>query len=213
VLENHIQVPRERVVPATNTWNIITGELTYGNSRCRFKINKQYFERKEFPRKKAEDIIGGADAWKNVDKMDGSSLHFPCLPYNPSSSFFLFSNLLFQKKELGAMILTSHDVITNTQPPQRNAQTPTAATTRLSSDRCRFALLMVCCFRLTYNLSNPPICHPDIRFSLHLLHRLTVANRTPDPIPKMHEMLSRVARESVKRLVCPGRQARRQTGR
>jgi len=96
--------------------------LTHEDSRCRFKINKQYFERKEFPRKKAEDIIGGADAWKNVDKMDGSSLHFPCLPYIPSSSFFLFSNLLFPKKTRGAMISTSHDAITNTQNP--TAQCP-----------------------------------------------------------------------------------------
>lgn len=66
-------VSRRRVIEKSRTIQRSRNLSADKHATPRFKINKQYFERKEFPRKKAEDIIGGADAWKNVDKMDGLS--------------------------------------------------------------------------------------------------------------------------------------------
>jgi len=70
------KIVTSRVTTGVSFWNRDNGvaNIPVTLPPHRFKINKQYFERKEFTRKKAEDIIGGADAWKNVDKMDGSLL-------------------------------------------------------------------------------------------------------------------------------------------
>lgn len=36
-----------------------------------FLINQRYYERKEMKRKEVEDVMGGKDAWANVDNTDG----------------------------------------------------------------------------------------------------------------------------------------------
>lgn len=55
-----------------------TDEHPLGQNRleCRtcpyqFVIERRYFERKEMKRKEVEDVMGGKDAWANVDKTDG----------------------------------------------------------------------------------------------------------------------------------------------
>jgi len=35
-------------------------------------IKQRYYERKEMKRKEVEDVMGGKDAWDNVDKTDGT---------------------------------------------------------------------------------------------------------------------------------------------
>ena len=37
----------------------------------RFVIDSKYYDRKEMRRKEVEDVMGGKDAWANVDKTDG----------------------------------------------------------------------------------------------------------------------------------------------
>ena len=34
-------------------------------------LDRRYFERKNMETKGAEDVLGGADSWKNVDKTEG----------------------------------------------------------------------------------------------------------------------------------------------
>lgn len=34
-------------------------------------LDKRYFERKMMKSKEVEDVLGGADSWKNVDKTEG----------------------------------------------------------------------------------------------------------------------------------------------
>ena len=34
-------------------------------------LDRRYYERKDFEFKDTEDVLGGAEAWKNVDKTDG----------------------------------------------------------------------------------------------------------------------------------------------
>lgn len=36
-------------------------------------LDKRYFERKFMKSKEVEDVLGGADSWKNVDKTEGQS--------------------------------------------------------------------------------------------------------------------------------------------
>ena len=38
----------------------------------KFVIDSKYYDRKEMKRKEVEDVIGGKDAWENVDKTDGT---------------------------------------------------------------------------------------------------------------------------------------------
>lgn len=38
-------------------------------------LDKRYFERKFMKSKEVEDVLGGADSWKNVDKTEGRSGH------------------------------------------------------------------------------------------------------------------------------------------
>ncbi len=37
-------------------------------------MKKAYFERKHMKRKEVEDVMGGAQAWENVDKTEGMGL-------------------------------------------------------------------------------------------------------------------------------------------
>ena len=37
-------------------------------------LDKRYFERKEMKSKEVEDVLGGSESWKNVDKTEGVSL-------------------------------------------------------------------------------------------------------------------------------------------
>jgi DNA-directed RNA polymerase III subunit RPC11 len=34
-------------------------------------LDRRYYERKNMETKGAEDVLGGADSWKNVDKTEG----------------------------------------------------------------------------------------------------------------------------------------------
>ncbi|MCJ1265513.1 RNA polymerase III C11 subunit [Lobaria immixta] len=46
----------------------------------RFIIERRYFERKDMKRKMVEDVMGGKDAWANVDKTDGKFLTIQISP-------------------------------------------------------------------------------------------------------------------------------------
>lgn len=37
-------------------------------------LDRRYYERKNMETKAAEDVLGGADSWKNVDKTEGKWL-------------------------------------------------------------------------------------------------------------------------------------------
>lgn len=60
-----------------------TDEFPHGQNKleCRtcpyqFAIERRYYERKEMKRKEVEDVMGGKDAWANVDKTDGENFLF-----------------------------------------------------------------------------------------------------------------------------------------
>jgi len=36
-----------------------------------YVLDKRYYERKTMKRKEVEDVMGGADTWKNADKTEG----------------------------------------------------------------------------------------------------------------------------------------------
>lgn len=55
--------------------NTVDGTQGAHRFECRtcpyqFHLQKAYFERKTFTQKQSADIVGGADAWKNVDKTE-----------------------------------------------------------------------------------------------------------------------------------------------
>ncbi|KAL2053539.1 hypothetical protein ABVK25_006191 [Lepraria finkii] len=43
-----------------------------------FLIDKKYYERKEMKRKEVEDVLGGKEAWDNVDKTDAQCTREGC---------------------------------------------------------------------------------------------------------------------------------------
>ncbi|KAF6237088.1 hypothetical protein HO173_004556 [Letharia columbiana] len=50
-----------------------------------FLIDQKYYERREMKRKEVEDVIGGKEAWENVDKADAQCPREGC---DGSSAFF-----------------------------------------------------------------------------------------------------------------------------
>lgn len=42
-------------------------------------LDKRYFERNMMKQKEVEDVLGGADSWKNVDKTEGELDSFGCV--------------------------------------------------------------------------------------------------------------------------------------
>ena len=61
-----------------------------------FLINQRYFERKEMKRKEVDDVLGGPDAWANVDKTDGT-LYIPCPLFFFCSLFWAMQKDLYQR--------------------------------------------------------------------------------------------------------------------
>jgi hypothetical protein len=62
-----------KVPPGDPTTEEFVGQNRFECLTCpyHFVINKRYFERKYMKKKEVEDILGGKDAWKNVDKTQG----------------------------------------------------------------------------------------------------------------------------------------------
>ncbi|KAK5110072.1 hypothetical protein LTR62_006317 [Meristemomyces frigidus] len=48
-------------------------------------LDRRYYERKDMELKKAEDVLGGADSWKNVDRTETRCKKEDCLS---TSAFF-----------------------------------------------------------------------------------------------------------------------------
>ena len=48
-------------------------------------LDTEYYERRPFHHERVEEVLGGADSWKNVDKTGGTSLSFP----SPSFAFWI----------------------------------------------------------------------------------------------------------------------------
>jgi len=40
-------------------------------------LDKRYYERKRMKSKEVEDVLGGADSWRNVDRTEGEFRIFP----------------------------------------------------------------------------------------------------------------------------------------
>lgn len=59
-----------RVPPGDPTTEQYVGQNRFECLTCpyQFVINKRYYERKYIKKKEAEDILGGKNAWDNVDK-------------------------------------------------------------------------------------------------------------------------------------------------
>ena len=59
--------------PGTDEYAGTTGQNKLECRTCpyQFAIERRYYERKEMKRKEVEDVMGGKDAWANVDKTDG----------------------------------------------------------------------------------------------------------------------------------------------
>jgi len=103
-----------KVPPGDPTTEEYVGQNRFECLTCpyHFVINKRYFERKYMKKKEVEDILGGKDAWKNVDKTQGSLL--------------VGMNL-----ECVVLIIL-----------QYNVRTKSAGTTRRIGISCRFVALM-----------------------------------------------------------------------
>jgi DNA-directed RNA polymerase III subunit RPC11 len=69
-----------RTLPSSSPSDNPTGQNTLACRTCpyQFLIQRTYFERKEMKRKEVEDVMGGKEAWANVDQADGESCAF-CL--------------------------------------------------------------------------------------------------------------------------------------
>ncbi|KAA6410426.1 MAG: rna polymerase iii subunit c11 [Lasallia pustulata] len=56
--------------PPTDAFPLGQNRLECRTCPYQFLINQRYYERKEMKRKEVEDVMGGKDAWANVDKTD-----------------------------------------------------------------------------------------------------------------------------------------------
>ena len=68
---NTLTVSRSRPTP-----EFLEGQNRFECRTCPYEclIKQRYYERKEMKRKEVEDVMGGKDAWANVDKTDGIAL-------------------------------------------------------------------------------------------------------------------------------------------
>ena len=88
-------------------------------------LDRRYYERKNMETKAAEDVLGGADSWKNVDKTEGMRKRYT-LP----------------KKSSGADILTCYS-----QMSARRLRVPHGLLQTGADSQCRrafYELLQVC---------------------------------------------------------------------
>lgn len=88
-------------------------------------LDRRYYERKNMETKGAEDVLGGADSWKNVDKTEGTR------------KFLVLLGTAF-----GAHVLTSYS-----QVPTRRLRVPHGLLQTGADSQCRRAfheLLQVC---------------------------------------------------------------------
>lgn len=51
-------------------------------------LDRRYYERKNMETKGAEDVLGGADSWKNVDKTEGKHALFKCNIRNKRADYW-----------------------------------------------------------------------------------------------------------------------------
>lgn len=68
-----------KVPPGDPSTEQFEGQNRFECMTCpyQFVINKRYYERKMLKKKEVEDILGGKDAWANVDKTKGSFIFEP----------------------------------------------------------------------------------------------------------------------------------------
>lgn len=103
-----------------------TDEFPHGQNKleCRtcpyqFAIERRYYERKEMKRKEVEDVMGGKDAWANVDKTDGERASCPFFFF-----FFLFPPLNLSPKQnktklwrMEIMLISTNKIFPNSTMP------------------------------------------------------------------------------------------------
>lgn len=76
--------------PANTDEYVIGGQNKLECRTCpyQFAIERRYYERKEMKRKEVEDVMGGKDAWANVDKTDGEFFCHPVFLLKIFPAFF-----------------------------------------------------------------------------------------------------------------------------
>lgn len=69
-LKHHELAPSDQVHAGKNRFECRT---------CPYQmiLDRRYYERKNMETKAAEDVLGGADSWKNVDKTEGMCSRMP----------------------------------------------------------------------------------------------------------------------------------------
>ncbi|KAK5122197.1 hypothetical protein LTR85_004107 [Meristemomyces frigidus] len=77
-------VPRENCSPVDTADG---GKNRFECRTCPYQmvLDRKYFERKGMELKAAEDVLGGADSWKNVDKTDTRCKNETC---DSTSAYF-----------------------------------------------------------------------------------------------------------------------------
>lgn len=107
-----------KIPPGDPTIEEYAGQNRFECITCpyHFVIDKRYSERKYLKKKEVEDVIGGKDAWANVDKTEGTSSDRA--PESIANSVRRLTGAKF------------------------NVQTKSAGITRPTGTSCRFAVLM-----------------------------------------------------------------------
>ncbi|KAK7547113.1 hypothetical protein IWX49DRAFT_107395 [Phyllosticta citricarpa] len=64
-------------IPDNSPDAIFRGKNRFECRTCPYQyvLDRRYFERKQMKRKEVEDVLGGKDAWKNVDQTDAQCPH------------------------------------------------------------------------------------------------------------------------------------------
>lgn len=70
-------IPAERLAPGDEK---LAGMNRFECRTCPYQmmLDRRYYERKDMKQKVVEDVLGGAESWKNVDKTEGKAV-FPLL--------------------------------------------------------------------------------------------------------------------------------------
>lgn len=88
-----------KVPPGDPTTELSVGQNRFECLTCpyHFVINKRYYERKFMKKKEVEDILGGKDAWANVDKTQGTTA-MPAIWRRKEKTLFLLCLVWLMEK-------------------------------------------------------------------------------------------------------------------
>lgn len=115
-LKHHELAPSDQVHAGKNRFECRT---------CPYQmiLDRRYYERKNMDVKAAEDVLGGADSWKNVDKTEGKWNVVPCWTENRWTSHADLSQPNVRAKAASAVWPTSGRSRFAVQMSRRQAST------------------------------------------------------------------------------------------